>query len=227
MPDLAFQVQGAEPIRFAAEPLLALKLRITNVPADQAIHSIALRCQIQIEAPARIYATREEEGLRDLFGERERWGQTLKKFLWTHVNAMVPPFSGSIVIDLPVLCSYDLAVAATKYFHALEEGTVPLSLLFSGTIFHRDEDGLLQVAQIPWTKETSYRLPVSAWQETIDLYFPNAGFLVLRRDLLDRLYRHRMKLSLPSWEHVIDALLPPEDGAKVPGGPVPKRGGDA
>lgn len=227
MPDLSFQVQGGEPVRYAAEPLLALKLRVTNVPADEVIHSISLRCQIQIEAPGRLYAQREEESLRDLFGERARWGQTLKKFLWTHVNAMVPPFSGSVVVDLPVVCTYDLAVAATKYFHALEGGLVPLSLLFSGTVFYRDAAGLLQVAQIPWTAETSYRLPVGVWQETMDLYFPNTGFLVLRRDVLDRLYRHRMKLSLPSWEHVIDALLPPEEGPKAPGGPVPPRGGDA
>src|ERR1700694_1754119 len=75
MPDLGFAVESVEAVPFAAAPLLALKLRIENRPVEEPIHSIALRCQIQIDAPFRIYQPLEEEGLRDLFGERERWGK--------------------------------------------------------------------------------------------------------------------------------------------------------
>ena len=56
MPDLDFQVENAEPQRFAAAPLLRFGLRVAEAAAAGAaptpIHSVALRCQVRIE-PAR------------------------------------------------------------------------------------------------------------------------------------------------------------------------------
>ena len=56
MPDLSFRVDGAGAVQFAAAPLLKLDLRIDNAPPEEAIHTVALRCQIQIEATRRHYA---------------------------------------------------------------------------------------------------------------------------------------------------------------------------
>ena len=53
MPDLNFQVEGAEPVAHAAAPLLAFKLRVTNADAQQHIHNIMLECQIRIEPTRR------------------------------------------------------------------------------------------------------------------------------------------------------------------------------
>ena len=53
MPDLDFQIEGAETASFAATPTIVFKLRITNGEARKSIHSIALRCQIQIEVTRR------------------------------------------------------------------------------------------------------------------------------------------------------------------------------
>jgi hypothetical protein len=55
MPKLHFQIEGAEAVPHAAAPLIALKLRITNLPADEAIHTLTLRCQVQIEPAKRRY----------------------------------------------------------------------------------------------------------------------------------------------------------------------------
>ena len=44
---------------------------------------------------------------------------------------------------LPVPLTYDFEVATAKYFHGLEDGEIPLLLLFSGTIFVKGETGLL------------------------------------------------------------------------------------
>src|SRR6478672_978467 len=149
MPDLNFQVEGAEPERFAAAPLLLFKLRVSEALAAGAsptpIHAVALRCQVRIEPARRRYDAPEQERLSDLFGTPERWGQTLRTMLWTHVSAVVPPFTGSGIVDLPVPCSFDFSLAATKYFDALEEGDMPLCFLFSGTIFYRTADDALQV----------------------------------------------------------------------------------
>ena len=38
-------------------------------------------------------------------------------------------------IDLQVPCTYDLEVASARYLQGLDDGTIPLLLLFSGTVF--------------------------------------------------------------------------------------------
>ena len=208
MPDLNFQVESAEALPFAAAPLLIFKLRVTNADAGEPIQTVALRCQIQIEPTRRRYDSQEQERLLDLFGEPERWGQTLRTMLWTHASIVVTPFTGSTVVDLPVPCTFDFNVGAAKYFAGLEDGEVPLCLLFSGTIFYETDDGTLQVAQISWEKETKYRLPVRVWREMMDHYYPNSAWLCLRRDVFDRLYQHKMRRGIPTWEQTIESLLP-------------------
>lgn len=207
MPDLSFQVEGAEPTPYAASPLLSLKLRITNSQVEEAIHSITLRCQIQIEATRRRYDTQDHERLLDLFGEPERWSRTIRSTLWTFTNVTVPPFTGTTLVNLPVPCTYDFNVAATKYFYALDDGEVPLLLLFSGTVFYEAEDGALQVSQIPWNLEAPFRLPVQVWKEMMEHYYPNSVWLSLHKDAFDRLYRYKARHGLPTWEQVLDNLL--------------------
>jgi len=207
MPDLQFQVEGAEPVPFTAAPLLALKLRITNAIAEQSIQTIALQCQIQIEATRRKYAATEQERLLDLYGEPERWGQTLRAMLWTHSSVMVPPFQGSSLVDLPVPCTFDFNVAAAKYFAGLEDGEVPLNLLFSGTVFYEAADGALQVEQVPWDREARYRLPVRVWQEMMEIYYPNSAWLCLRRDAFDRLSQYKQQNGIPTWEQAVESLV--------------------
>ena len=148
MPDLSFSVEGAAPIPFAAAPTLAFKLRITNADPAEHIQNILLACQIQIESTRRRYTPEEKGHLLDLFGEPARWTQTLRAMLWTHASAMVPPFDGEIVADLLVPCTFDFNVAATKYFSGLEQGEVPLNLLFSGTVFFAGEEGALSATRI-------------------------------------------------------------------------------
>jgi Family of unknown function (DUF6084) len=210
MPDLDFQVEGAEPVPLAVGPQLGFKLRICQRAAAGAvvpIHAVALRCQIRIEPAKRRYQAEEGGRLLDLFDKPDRWSQTLRPMLWTHVSVVVPPFTDSIIVDLPVPCSFDFNVAATKYFYALEEGEVPLSLLFSGTVFHEVEDAGLQVAQIPWDKESTFRLPVRTWKEMMDRYYPNAAWLSLRRDVFDRLYQYKSRQGVPTWEQALEQLL--------------------
>jgi hypothetical protein len=150
MPDLDFQVQSIEPEKYSATPLLIFKIKIAQADGTTPIHAIALRCQIRIEPARRRYGSGEEERLLELFGRRDQWGQTLRSMLWTHASTMVPAFNSATIADLPVPCTFDFNVAMTKYFDALEEGEVPLSLLFSGTIFYETDGGALQAAPISW-----------------------------------------------------------------------------
>ena len=209
MPDLNFMIERAEQVQHAMAPLLHFKLRITDADDPPVpIPAIALRCQIRIEPTRRKYAEAEQGQLLDLFGEPSRWGQTLKSMLWTHTSLIVPPFTGQTVVDLPVPCSFDFNLAATKYFHAMGDGEVPLCLLFSGTIFYADEaDGPLQVSPIPWEKEAFFRLPVPVWKAMMDHYYPNSAWLCLHRDVFDQLARYKTQLGLPTWEQALERLL--------------------
>ena len=176
--------------------------------------AIALRCQIRIEPTRRRYGAAEQERLLDLFGAPERWGQTLRSLLWTHASVVVPPFTGSTVVDLPVPCTYDFNVAATKYFDALEEGEMPLCLLFSGTVFYDAARGRLAGRPIPWEKEATFRLPVRVWKDMMELYYPNSAWLCLRKDVFDRLYQYKSQRGLPTWEQALESLLARGGGAR-------------
>ena len=205
MPDLRFQVEDAAATPNAAAPQLSFKVRITNSD-PQPVHSIALRAQVQIEPVRRRYTAAEQERLKELFGEPERWSKTLHPLLWTNANVNVSGFSGSTVIGVPVTCTFDFNVAITKYIYGLENGEVPTSLLFSGTIFYAGAAGL-QVTQIPWDREASYRLPVRVWKEMMDLYYPDTAWLCLRRDVFERLYEFKSRYGIPTWEQTLERML--------------------
>ena len=205
MNDLQFKVVSGRAEPYAAVPTLMFALAIDQAGGDP-VESIGLRCQIRIQPQKRRYTCTEEERLLELFGETPRWGDTLKPFLWTHVSTVVPGFAGSTVVDLPVPCSYDLEVAAAKYFHALDDGDIPTLFLFSGTVFVRSPAGL-RVQQVPWEKEASYGLPVGVWRALMDAYFPQSGWLRLRRDTLDGLTRVKARRALATWDDVVTALL--------------------
>jgi hypothetical protein len=228
VPDLNFRVTGVEPAAYGIAPLLHFKLEATNTPSTQRVHSVMLQAQIQIEAARRTYNDEEKEKLVELFGAPERWGQTLRTRLWTLANTTLRAFTGSTVAVLPVTCTYDLNVSATKYFYALGGGEAALLFLFSGTVFYAAEDGRLQVEQISWEKECVYRMPVRVWQEMMDHHYPNSAWISLPRETFDRLYAFKREQGLTSWEQVIDRLLPessrpesPEDRERPERSPEP------
>ncbi|MGO9501543.1 MAG: DUF6084 family protein [Streptosporangiaceae bacterium] len=205
MAELAFDCTGARADRYAVTPSMSLALRISETSGVR-VEAIALRCQIRIEPARRRYTAAEAERLNDLFGETQRWADTLRPVQFAHVSIMVPRFTGSTDIDLPVPLSYDLEIGSTRYFAGLESGEVPLLLLFSGTVF-TTAAGRLSVQQVPWSKEASYRLPIGLWRESIDAHFPNSAWIRMSVQTLDELQRFKARLALPTWEATILALL--------------------
>ncbi|HEX5446582.1 MAG TPA: DUF6084 family protein [Pirellulales bacterium] len=215
--DLDFQVEGAEPHRFAVAPHLLFKLRLTDRGAAQgaaeaaAIESVSLQCQIRIEPTRRGYADGEKDRLFELFGKPADWGRTVKSMLWTHASVNVRAFRGETQVDLPVPCGYDFNVAATRYFAGLQEGEVPLCLLFSGSVFYQSPEHGLQIAPISWEREAVYRLPVRVWQDMIDEYYPNSVWVCLRRDVYEQIDQRKRRLALATWEQSLESLLADEE----------------
>lgn len=207
MPDLSFEILSASPARDMLTPALAFGLRIANPFPEQAIQAVLLRCQIQIEVARRRYSTTEQENLWDLFDNPNRWSDTLRPMTWAITSVNIPAFTGSVVNTVTVPCTFDLTIATAKYFHGIEGGEVPLTFLFSGTVFFHPDAGPLQVAPISWNKEARFRLPVETWKELMNLYYPNAAVLHLRRDVFDELYRFKMSAGFATFEETIQRML--------------------
>ena len=208
MPELSIRVADSKMVPFAAVPAIAFQLQIANDAREETIHTIVLRCQIQIEVTRRGYTAAEQNRLRDLFGHPDRWGQTLRNLLWTHTSIVVPAFEGTdTTADMPIPCTFDFNVASTKYFEGLETGAIPLILLFSGTVFYGSQDNPLQVAPISWNLEARTVLPVQTWREMISHYYPNSAWLNLHRDAFDRLHQYKVEHGIPTWEQALEQLL--------------------
>jgi hypothetical protein len=203
--ELSFFITGAHTERYAAAPQLTLRVRVaetTGVP----VYAMTLRAQIRIEPQLRRYDDGESARLSELFGTPERYGDTLKSMLWTHVSQTVVAFEGETEFDLTIPCSYDFEVAAHKYLTALRGGEIPLIAMFSGTVFVRGAGGGVQAELVPWSSEARYRLPVAVWRETMDAYFPNSAWLRIDRDTFDELYRFKTAGGFPTWEAALAHL---------------------
>jgi hypothetical protein len=201
---LSFAVEGADRVEHAAVPTLRFALRVAATPG-QAIKSVLLDTQIQIAARRRRYDAAAEEKLFELFGAPAGWGSTLRTLPWTRVTTVVPPFTGSTLVDIPMPCSYDLHVVASRYFDALEDGDVPLEFLFSGTVFASGPGGMLQATRISWESDAEYRFPVRVWKDTMEHYFRGTAWVRLRKDAYDRLVAY--KAGFATWEDAIESLL--------------------
>ncbi len=205
MAELTFGCTGAHATRFAATPTLTFALNITERTGVR-VHAIALRCQIRIEPHRRRYSADEARRLNDLFGDTARWAETVKPIQLATVSAMVTGFTSLTEIELPVPCSYDLEVASARYLQGLDDGTIPLLLLFSGTVFIAQGESF-SVELIPWSAEASYRMPVSVWQDVVNEHFPGSAWLRCSRETLDALSVFKSARALPTWDATLSALL--------------------
>jgi len=184
------------------------------------VHAIALRCQIRIEPHRRRYSAPEAQRLHDLFGDPSRWAETVKPIQLATVTTMVPTFTAVTETDLTVPVTYDLEVTSARYLHGLDDGTIPLLLLFSGTVFVANGDGF-SIELVPWSAEASFRMPVSVWRDLVDIHFPNSAWLRCSRETLDELSAFKAKRALPTWDATLEALL------AEAGEPATSAGGDA
>lgn len=205
MNDVTFAVLDVTPEPYSVTPILTARIGIASV-ADEPVHAIALKCQVRIEPSRRPYDDEEAAGLVDLFGPRDQWAATQHTFLWQHATAMVPGFTGTTQVQLPLECTYDFEVAAAKYLHALRDGAVPLRFLFSGTVFTAGPRGFV-VHQVPWDRDERYAMPVAVWHDLMHRHFPNTGWLRLDHDTIDALAAYRTSRGLLGLDDAITSLL--------------------
>jgi hypothetical protein len=206
VPDPEFTVLGARAVRYAAAPMLALDLQVSE-PSGRQVYMIALTIQLMIEPARRTYDDATRDRLIELFGAPERWAVTTRSLVWSQLDVVVPAFTGSTTVAVPIACNYDLEVTAAKYLHSLPDGEAPLALHFNGTIYYPGEDGGLQMVLVPWTRSVDFRMPVAVWRDTIAHYYPNTGWVGLRSETLEGLQRLKVDRGLATFDACVAALL--------------------
>ncbi|HEX3597372.1 MAG TPA: DUF6084 family protein [Polyangiaceae bacterium] len=204
MVELAFRVERAAVVEHAASPTLALAVALTT--SGEPIDSVLLRSSVRLQASRRQHDAAERERLRELFGGDELWSRSPKSLLWTQATSFVPAFTGTATTDVLLPCSYDLAASAFRYLHGLRGGDVPVTVQFSGTVFHR-RNGVLEVAPIAWDREASFSLPLALFTAVVDAHFPGSAVVGLRRDVFERLDGHRRRLGVRTLEETLERLL--------------------
>ncbi len=206
MAELTIDVTGVRVEPYAAVPTIVWTLRLGE-STGEVVHAISLRTQVRIEPQRRHYDNDERDRLLDMFGEAPQWSESLRPFMWAHMDTALGGFTGELTTEVPMAVTYDFEVAGSKYLHALgDDGEVPLVFFFSGTVFTKGSEGFA-AELVPWHLEAHYRMPVSVWRETMDRYFPGGGWIRMQSDSIDRLQRYRTEQALPTWDQAIAALL--------------------
>jgi hypothetical protein len=205
VPAPEFAVQRAAHLAFAAAPTMVFSVA-ANEPSGREIQSMSLSVQVMIDPARRGYDEATRERLAELFGPPASWAPSTQGLSWARVSAAVPSFRGETVFALELPCTYDLEVAATKYFYALADGMVPLSFHFYGTVFYTAHDGRVQMTPVPWSSSTQFAMPVSAWRAMMAEHYPGGGWIRLGATTLATLNARRAERGL-TFDHLIQELL--------------------
>lgn len=205
-PDPDFEVLSARAVEHAAAPTVGFRIRASD-DSGRRVFTIALTAVITIEPSKRPYDPASRERLLELFGEPERWASTTTNFRWAQTEALVPAFEGSTEFELLVPCTYDLELAAAKYFHGLDDGTAPLRFHFNGTVFYEADDGQMQIVQIPWDRSPRFGMPIEVWRQTIDAAYPYRAWIPIHTETLERLQRLKAERGLPTFDATVEQLL--------------------
>jgi hypothetical protein len=206
IPAPEFAVSGVESDPHAAAPLLRFLVDVAD-PSEREVYTIALTAQVQIDADRRAYDPGTRERLHDLFGEPDQIPRTAGAIQVGRVETLVPGFRGTGRFALSVPLSGDVELAVTRYLVSLQDGTVPLTFLFSGSIFYCGEADRLQVTLVPWSCEARFRLRLATWRDLIERRYAASGFVRVRAETLAALRRRRTERGFPTFDATIaDAL---------------------
>jgi uncharacterized protein DUF6084 len=205
IPAPEFLVTAAGHLTYAAAPTMVFAT-VAREHAGIEIQSMSLSVQVMIDPARRGYDGETRTRLAELFGPPASWAPSTQGVSWARVAATVARFTGETVFGLEVPCTYDLEVAATKYFYALGDGVAPLSFHFYGTIFYTATDGRLQMTPVPWSSSAQFAMPVSAWRAMIAEHYPGGGWLRLGEDTLAALNRRRASRGL-TFDRCVQELL--------------------
>jgi hypothetical protein len=208
-PEPEFTIAGVAHKAFAATPTLVFAA-VASDPRGAQIQSMALNVQVMIDPAKRGYDAETRVRLAELFGppgDGPTRPPSTSALAWAQVATGVPGFSGSTNFAIEVPCTYDLEVAAAKYFYAIPNGEVPLSFHFSGNVFFTAPSGALQVVPVAWSNTATFLMPIAVWRAMIAEHYPGGGWIRIDHDTLAALQTRRSTRGLPSFDACVAELL--------------------
>jgi hypothetical protein len=206
VPEPEFAITGAAHLAYAAAPTMVFTTTASE-SSGREIQSMALSVQVMLDPAKRGYDPETRERLAELFGPPASWTPSTQGLAWARVATVVPGFTGATTFALELPCTYDLEVAAAKYFYAVQDGEAPLSFHFYGTVFYRGPDGGLQVTPVPWSSSSEFRMPIAAWRAMIAEHYPGGGWIRVSHETLATLNARRAGRGLASFDACIEELL--------------------
>ena len=212
MPDLSFQVEGAEVVANAATPLLAFKLRLTDANPEQTIHTVALRCQIQLEVTRRKY-TRGRSGApaRSVWRAQPLGPDPAKSFVDARQSGRAFVHRERRWSIFPCLALSISMWRRPNISMVWRTEKCRFACSSAARFFMPAREGGLQVAPISWDKEARFKLPVKVWRDMMESYYPNSAWLCLHKDAFDRLYQYKVRHGIPTWEEALESIVPVEE----------------
>ena len=168
MVDLDFAVEAPKSSAYAAIADLALRVARRQCHARRsAIENVMLQLPDpdRAGAPA-LWRAPSTERLADLFGEPERWGQTLAELSVDPCERRGRRLSSGARSSICRSRAASTSMSRRPNISmASSEATSPLALLFSGSVFYRDADGdRCRSRRSPWSKEAPSGCPIALWR---------------------------------------------------------------
>ncbi|MDP9228642.1 MAG: DUF6084 family protein [Actinomycetota bacterium] len=205
-PWLKFEITGAQFLKYAAAPTLSFAVDINDESGCE-IFMASLTVQIQTEPKKRSYTPEERERLTELFGDPKKWGQSAQRLQLSAEKVLLRPFTGTTSVDVEMLCNYDLELAAAKYFHAVDGGTVPMVFHWNGTVYYTDSEDKLQMVQIPWDTVSDHQLDIDVWKRMMDHYYPHRGWVPVQSETLEALRKLKTERGLMTFDDTVRYLI--------------------
>lgn len=193
---LQFTAREAVAERRSAAP--AIRLRVDVLAPGVKIEALLLRARVQIEPWRRAYDANEKELLREL--------SAAQPLQWIDVAVTVNAFSEQTTFEIPMSCTYDMQVAATKYLTAIDGGAIPVRVFFNGTAFSAAESGF-SAAMLSWDSDCEAFVPIDVWHEAMDACFAGQAWLRVDRSVFDALARYRVHRGFADWDQALEHLL--------------------
>lgn len=202
---LRFDVRTARATTLEQTPALELEL-VVRERTTRPIYAMSLASEILIEPARRRYDGATWARLEDLFGDPDTAAETARTLFWRRVDTPVRSFERETTVALTFPCDIAPDLVATRYLYAVHDGTIPLVLRFTGSVFYRDPEGGLELAQLSWASRARFELPAELWRAAIQSMHGRGAWLRFGNQIMERVRRQRLARGLPSFEVTVAAL---------------------
>ena len=164
----------------------------------------------------RRYTEEDQERLLDLFGEPERWSQTLRNMHWINVAATVTAFNrkhhgrSTSALYIRFQCRGDQVFLR----HRKRRDSAKLPVQRHRILRHRRWRRASRAHLLEQGDAVSPARPNLARHDG-DLLSEQRLAVCLRRDVFKRLYEYKTRHGIPTWEAALESILPAVEATVV------------